>query len=145
MLASRLVLAFTQADVRGLTKAQRATLEEIASLGFRFSVESITDLDMDFHDLARRGFAFAKLDAPVFLGGLPLGSGHVPPTDLCRHLADAGLDLIVGLIGTEDARARILVCGATLGQGALFGAPRPVRASVLKPATEGQMAAQQRP
>ena len=132
-LASRLVLAFSQADVRSLTPAQLFTLESIAALGFRFSVEDIADLDMDFELLARRGFVFAKLDAEVFLSGLPIGTTRVPAQDICRHLAKAGLSLIVGKINDETARAKILSLGAVLGQGLLFGTPRPVRADVLRP------------
>ena len=132
-LAARLVLAFTQSDVRSLTPAQLFTLESIAALGFRFSIEGISDLDMDFEELAGRGFVFAKLDADVFLNGLPIGTTRVPASDICHHLAKAGLSLIVGKINDETARAKILGFGAVLGQGALFGAPRPVRADVLRP------------
>ena len=140
-LASRLVLAFTQADVRSLTPAQLFTLESIAALGFRFSVEAISDLDMDFEELAERGFTFAKLDADVFLNGLPTGATRVPAADICRHLAKAGLSLIVGKIDDEIARAKIMGFGAVLGQGALFGAPRPVRADVLRPGEQRPPAA----
>ncbi len=135
-LASRLVLAFSQADVRGLTPAQLFTLDIIAALGFRFSVEDISDLDMDFELLARRGFVFAKLDAEVFLSGLPIGTTRVPAQDICRHLGKAGLALIVGKINDETARAKILGFGAVLGQGLLFGSPRPVRADVLRPSEQ---------
>lgn len=135
-LASRLVLAFSQADVRGLTPAQLFTLDSIAALGFRFSVEDIFDLDMDFELLARRGFVFAKLDAEVFLSGLPIGTTRVPAQDICRHLGKAGLALIVGKINDETARAKILGFGAVLGQGLLFGSPRPVRADVLRPSEQ---------
>lgn len=132
-MASRLVLAFTQADVRMLTPAQLYTLETVAGLGFRFSIEAITDLDMDFEALATRGFTFAKLDADVFLGGLPMGVARLPSGDICRHLGEAGLTVIVDKITDERARAQILEFGAVLGQGALFGKPRPVRADVLRP------------
>lgn len=134
-LAERLVLAFSQADVRNLTEAQQRTLQAIADMGFKFSIEEITDLDMDFEDLVSRGFMFAKLDAEVFLDGLVTGTTRVPPADICQHLAALGLTLIVGKIDDENARAKILGFGAVLGQGALFGSPRPVRASVLRPSS----------
>lgn len=140
-LASRLVLAFTQADVRSLTPAQLFTLASIAALGFRFSLEGIADLDMDFEELAKRGFVFAKLDADVFLNGLPTGTTRVPAADICQHLAQAGLSLIVGKVNDETARAKIMGFGAVLGQGALFGAPRPVRADVLRPGEQRPPAA----
>jgi cyclic-di-GMP phosphodiesterase TipF (flagellum assembly factor) len=135
-LAARLVLAFSQADVRTLTPAQLKSLTAIKSLGFRFSIESITDLNMDFNELSKIGFAFAKLDAEVFLQGLPTGTMRVPPSDICRYLAKSGLSVIVGKISDEAARAKILGFGAPLAQGALFGVPRPIRADILKPAEQ---------
>lgn len=135
-LASRLVLAFTQNDVRNLTPAQVSTLESIAALGFRFSIEDITELDMDFEQLAGRGFKFVKLDADVFLAGLPTGTIRVPSQDICSHLARSGLSVIVGKISDETARAKILGFGAIFGQGSLFGAARPVRADMLRPSEQ---------
>jgi len=131
-LASRLVLSFSQADARTFTPAQWESLREIADLGFRFSIEDITDLDMDFERLAINGFAFAKLDAEVFLEGLPIESGRVPAADICRYLSGAGLALIVSRIEDETTRAKIMGFGALFGQGPLFGAPRPVRQDVLR-------------
>ena len=131
-LASRLVLSFSQADARTFTPAQWESLREIADLGFRFSIEDITDLDMDFERLAINGFAFAKLDAEVFLEGLPIESGRVPAADICRYLSGAGLALIVSRIADETTRAKIMGFGALFGQGPLFGAPRPVRQDVLR-------------
>jgi EAL domain-containing protein (putative c-di-GMP-specific phosphodiesterase class I) len=131
-LASRLVLAFSQSDVRGFAPAQWDSLREIANLGFRFSIEDITDLDMDFEKLGSNGFAFAKLDAEVFLSGLPIESGHLPAADICRYLSGAGLALIVGRIVDETTRAKIMGFGALYGQGTLFGGPRPVRSDVLR-------------
>lgn len=131
-LASRLVLAFSQSDVRSFTPGQWDSLREIANIGFRFSIEDITDLDMDFEKLGSNGFVFAKLDAEVFLKGLPIESGHLPASDICRYLSGAGLALIVGQISDETTRAKIMGFGALFGQGALFGGPRPVRSDVLR-------------
>ncbi|MFT5511588.1 MAG: cyclic-di-GMP phosphodiesterase TipF (flagellum assembly factor), partial [Hyphomicrobiaceae bacterium] len=126
----------TQNDVRNLTPAQVSTLESIAALGFRFSIEDITELDMDFEQLAGRGFKFVKLDADVFLAGLPTGTIRVPSQDICSHLAQSGLSVIVGKISDETARAKILGFGAIFGQGSLFGAARPVRADMLRPSEQ---------
>ena len=95
---------------------------------------------MDFELLARRGFVFAKLDTDVFLSGLPIGTTKVPAQDICQHLARAGLSLIVGKINDETARAKIMGFGAVLGQGLLFGTPRPVRADVLRPGEQRPIA-----
>lgn len=132
VMAGRLVLSFSQGDIRGFTAAQWASIDKLAMIGFRFAASDITDLDMDFDLLGQKGFAFAKLDSDVFLKGLPTGETVVPPGDICRHLAGAGLTLIVNHVDSDRALAEVLGFGALFGQGALFGGPRPVKAHVLK-------------
>jgi cyclic-di-GMP phosphodiesterase TipF (flagellum assembly factor) len=126
-----LVLAFAQSEVRAFTPAHAQALAGLADLGFRFGLEAVTDLDMDFAALQRMGFQFVELDAPVFLDGLPCGSGRVPASDICRHLADYGLSLIVGRIEDDWLLARILGFGVLFGKGTLFGGPRLVKDEVV--------------
>lgn len=130
-LAAQLVLSFTQSDVRGFSTPEWDSLADMRSLGFRFALSAITDLDMDFEALAEQGFAFVKLDAAVFLEGLPAPSGHLPSSDVCRHLAKHGLTLVVEHIDDDEKLARVFGFGVLLGQGQLFGGPRPVRADVV--------------
>lgn len=131
-LATQLVLSFTQSDVRGFSTPEWDSLADMRALGFRFALSHITDLDMDFEALAEQGFAFVKLDASVFLEGLPAPSGHLPSSDVCRHLAQHGLTLVVERIDDEEKLARVFGFGVLLGQGQLFGGPRPVRADVIR-------------
>jgi cyclic-di-GMP phosphodiesterase TipF (flagellum assembly factor) len=130
-LASQLVLSFSQTDVRAFSTPEWDSLADMRSLGFRFALSAITDLDMDFEALAEQGFAFVKLDASVFLDGLPAPSGRIPSSDVCRHLAMHGLTLVVERIDDEDKLARVFGFGVLLGQGQLFGGRRPVRADVV--------------
>jgi cyclic-di-GMP phosphodiesterase TipF (flagellum assembly factor) len=126
-----LVLSFAQSEMRTLTPAHTQALAALSSVGFRFALEEVTDLDMDFAALKEMGFAFVELDAPVFLDGLPAAGGRVPASDICRHLADFGLTLIVGRIEDDWLLARILGFGVLFGKGALFGAPRLVKDEVV--------------
>ena len=78
-----LVLSFTQSDVRTFTPVHAEALGSMAASGFGFALEDVTDLDMDFGALKAMGFEFVKLDAPVFLEGLPTrGRAH----SRIRHL-----------------------------------------------------------
>ncbi len=130
-----LVLSFAQSEVRNFTTGHAEALRTMAAAGFRFALEDITDLDMDFGSLAAMGFEFVKLDAPVFLEGLPAPGGRVPASDICRHLADFGLTLIVGRIEDDWLLARILGFGVLFGKGTLFGGPKLVKPDVVaKPA-----------
>ncbi|MEO1543987.1 MAG: EAL domain-containing protein [Pseudomonadota bacterium] len=134
--ATRLVMTFAQSDVRAFGPREWATLIDMCDLGFRFAIASVSDLDMDFEDLAERGFEFLKLDAEVFLNGLRAGDGTVPASDICRYVEGLGMSVIVGRIESEDARAQVHQFGVVLGQGALFGAPRLVRAEAMMPASK---------
>ncbi len=126
-----MVLSFTQADVRRFGRLHWETLATLSDMGLRFAVDHVTDLDMDFEALKARRFDFVKLDATVFLDGLPAAGGYVSARDICRHFSAIGLALVVGNIASERDLAEILGFGVLLGQGTLFGAPRPVRQDIL--------------
>lgn len=132
VMAGRLILAFSQQDVRNFAPGQWEAIERLRTIGFRFAMGDIVDLDIDFEYLAQRGFTFARLDAAVFRQGLRLGEALVPPADICRHLALAGLTLIVDRLTTDRDVAEVFGFGALFGQGTLFGGPRPVKAHVLR-------------
>lgn len=127
-----IVLAFSQADVRGFGRVHWWALATLADIGLHFAIADLTDLDLDFDLLAARGFMYAKLDAEVFLNGLPHGTTTIPAADLTRHLAGNGLQIIVGNIGQQEQMERVAACGVALGQGALFGEPKPVRKDILE-------------
>lgn len=130
-LAHQLVLTFAQSDVRGFRGPQWSMLQEMRDLGFRFALRAVTDLDMDFEPLARAGFAFAKLDAEVFLEGMTAPGAIISSADICNYLADQGLAVVVEHIDDESRRSRVFASGVQLGQGQLFGGPRLMKASAL--------------
>jgi EAL domain-containing protein (putative c-di-GMP-specific phosphodiesterase class I) len=68
-----LVLSFPQADVRAFARVHWSALSALGDMGVRFALNDVSDLDMDFELLRARSFLFAKLDAAVFLNGLPCG------------------------------------------------------------------------
>jgi cyclic-di-GMP phosphodiesterase, flagellum assembly factor TipF len=127
-----LVLSFAQSEVRNFTAGHAEALAQLANAGFGFALEEVTDLDMDFGGLKAMGFEFVKLDAPVFLEGLAAPGGvRVPASDICRHLSDFGLTLIVGRIEDDWLLARILGFGVLFGKGTLFGGPKLVKPEVV--------------
>jgi len=125
-ISDRLVLTFLQAEMRGLGPAQLAALGDLGQLGFRFALQGVSDLDMDFEALRALGFEFVKLEAEVFLKGLRCGNEDVPASDLCRYFADLGLAVIVSSIDDQSLHQRVIGCGVVFGQGRLFGGPRPI-------------------
>ena len=127
----RLVISFQQSEVRMFSPGHMQTLSALAAAGFRFALDGVTDLDMDFSDLKRIGFEFVKLDAPVFMEGLPAPGGVVPAADITRMLAENGLTLVIGRIEDDWQLARVLGAGALFGRGTLFGGPRMVKPEVV--------------
>lgn len=140
-LAAQLVLSFPQGDVRIFSPRDWETLREMNGLGFRFALQSVTDLDMDFEALKAAGFDFVKLDAAVFLDGMPASGGPVPADDICRHLSQLGMTLIVGAIATDAELARIFGFGVLFGQGQLFGGPRALKPEAISPPSGSHAAA----
>jgi cyclic-di-GMP phosphodiesterase TipF (flagellum assembly factor) len=128
-LANQLVLTFSQADVRLFRNAHWTMVNEMRDLGFGFALRAVTDLDIDFDQLARTGFRFVKLDANVFLQGLPAPGALIPADDLCKHLEDLGLKPVVEALDDEDKRTKVFTYGVRLGQGRLFGGARQFKAA----------------
>ena len=129
--AGHLVLTFSQNDVRSFESPEWIALADLSRLGFRFALADVSDLDMDFESLARSGFTFVKLEADVFLEGLRAPEGLLPAADICRHFAGLGMTLVVQGIDNGTKLAKIFGFGVLLGQGELFGAPRPIKADAL--------------
>lgn len=125
-VADRLVLTFQQSEMRALGPAQLAALGDLSRLGFRFALQGVVDLDMDFESLRDLGLNFVKLDAELFLKGLICGGQEVPASDICRFFDDMGLGVIVSSIDSEVLLQRIAGCGVAFGQGRVFGGPRPI-------------------
>lgn len=137
--ARKLILTFSQADIRSFRAAEQRAVGALSALGFRFAISGLTDLDMNFGAMAKAGFNFVKIDESLLVEGLAHPGGHVPASDVCRFLAEHGFGLIVNGIDNEDKLARVFGFGVLLGQGTLFGGPRPVKADIA--AKSGQAAA----
>ncbi len=125
-MSAQIVLTFPQADVATFGQAAWQALGDMHTFGFRFAIDKIRHLDMDFEALGRHGFAFVKLPALAFLEGLPLASGSVSASDICRHLAGSGMTLVADAIDDEALRARVFGFGVVFGQGQLFGGARTI-------------------
>jgi cyclic-di-GMP phosphodiesterase TipF (flagellum assembly factor) len=130
----RLVLAFSQSDVRSFTPAHAEALGAMAASSFAFALEDVTDLEMDFGRLKALGFDYVKLDAQVFLDGMQAPGGCIPAADICRYLSEFGLALVVDGIEDDWLLAKVMGFGALLGKGMLFGGPRLIKSDATSAA-----------
>jgi cyclic-di-GMP phosphodiesterase TipF (flagellum assembly factor) len=126
-IASSIVFEFPQAALERDDPALARDLDRLAALGFRFSLDQVTDVGFDAIGLARRNFRYVKIEAGRLVPP-PLGSAEEAPDMLKRKLDVAGLDLIAEKIETEPMLVELLDLGIDYGQGYLFGEPRLSRA-----------------
>jgi cyclic-di-GMP phosphodiesterase TipF (flagellum assembly factor) len=122
-IASSIVFEFPQAAVERHDPDLERDLEKLAALGFRFSLDQVTDFEFDAIELARRNFRYVKVDANRLIPP-PLGIAEQDPEMVKRKLDVAGLDLIVEKVETDAMLVELLDLGIDYGQGYLFGEPR---------------------
>jgi cyclic-di-GMP phosphodiesterase TipF (flagellum assembly factor) len=124
-------------EARGAVEARN--MAKLADLGFRFSLDKVTDLSLDFTDLARAEVKFLKVAGHVLLsqlhesaGRLTLSSNRdIDAADFTALSARYGVEVIAEKIESERQVVDILELNVAYGQGNLFGEPRAIREAVL--------------
>jgi cyclic-di-GMP phosphodiesterase, flagellum assembly factor TipF len=131
-LAAAIVFEFAQSTVRAMGPIEQESLAGLAQLGFRFSMDHVTDLKIEPRELAARGFRFVKVPATLLLARAATTASDIHPADFSDLLGRFGVDLIAEKIESEGAVVDLLDFDVRFGQGFLFSPPRPVRAEVLQ-------------
>jgi cyclic-di-GMP phosphodiesterase, flagellum assembly factor TipF len=127
-LRDSLFFEFSQPELVAFGPVERGSLNALAELGFRFSLDHVEDLDIDFADLRDRAFRFIKVDCAIFLGGMAEAGAHIHAEDMRDYLQRYEIELVVEKIDDEDGLAQLSEYGVRLGQGYLLGEPRDARA-----------------
>jgi cyclic-di-GMP phosphodiesterase TipF (flagellum assembly factor) len=125
-LAESLIFEFDHASIAAEDYMTRVNLQRLRQAGYRFSLDQVTDLDLDLEDLADMGFRYIKVNAHLLH---EMARGDDPILDM-RSLKGAldrnAMDLIVEKIESEDMLIDLLELKVDFGQGYLFGEPRPL-------------------
>lgn len=124
-------------DVRGAVEARN--MAKLADLGFRFSIDKVQTLDLDFADLQRSDVKFVKVAADVLLEQLLDLEGEpalrplkdIRAEDFAEMTRRYGLEIVAEKVESERQVVDILDLDITLGQGHLFGEPRAIKEQVL--------------
>jgi cyclic-di-GMP phosphodiesterase TipF (flagellum assembly factor) len=126
-LANRLVFELTQRDLMEGGVFATGFLDGLRRLGFRFSMDQVEVLDLDWEDLARHEIRHVKLDTTRLLD--PEGPFADPRTvrDLKQQLDRTAIDLIAEKVESERQLLELLDMYIDFGQGYLFGEPRLAR------------------
>lgn len=124
-------------DARGSIEARN--MAKLADLGFRFSLDKVTDLDIDLQDLSRSDVKFLKIGAEKLADELTEVDGRL----ILRALPDLaaedftaltrrfGVEVVVEKVESERQVIDILELNVAYGQGHLFGEPRAIKDAVL--------------
>jgi cyclic-di-GMP phosphodiesterase, flagellum assembly factor TipF len=131
-LAASVVFEFSQATVRAMGPLEQESLAGLAQLGFRFSMDRVTDLKIEPRELAAHGFRFVKVPAILLLARAATTASDIHPADFSDLLGRFGIDLIAEKIESEGTVVDLLDFDVRFGQGFLFSPPRPVRSEVLQ-------------
>lgn len=135
-LAEMLILELPQRTVQTLGAVEIEALGALAEMGFRFSIDQVTDLRGNFGLMQTRGFRFAKIAADLILDPQSTLGSDIHPADLASHFARLGIDLIVDRVETEAQVVDLLDYNPKYGQGFVFSPPRPVRNEMMQAGAE---------
>ena len=123
-LAPYLIFEFSHATIANQDDDIGRQLARLAALGFRFSLDQVSTLNLDYGALARQHFKFIKIDAETMLREIPRPSTEIDLQDFKKALERQGIDLVVEKIEREDVLRDILDFHVDFGQGYLFGEPK---------------------
>ena len=139
-LSESMYFEFSQTMIEQCGMAEEESLSALASLGFRFSLDQVTNLDLDYQALQERGFRYMKIDADVLLHGMSEANAQIQAADIRSYLERFGIVMIVSKIEDERDLASVMDINAKLGQGFVFSEPRPVRPEIFRTGDEAAAA-----
>ena len=123
-LAPAIVFEFSQRAWDNADQTLFRDLDRLAQLGYRFSLDKITNLDIDVATLSSRHFRFVKIEAARIAQAAASGAIGDDPRGFKRMLDSYAIDLIVDHIESEPMLLELLELSIDFGQGYLFGEPR---------------------
>ena len=138
-LAGALIFELGQKAFRERGAKESRNMARLADLGFRFSMDKVGDLALDYADLARADVRFVKVGANVLLDELGEREGRtvfrslpdLDAADFAPLLRRYGVEIIAEKVEAERQVIDILELDIGFGQGHLFGEPRAIREAVL--------------
>ena len=138
-MAGALIFELGQPAFERRGSIEARNMAKLADLGFRFSLDKVTDLDLDFQDLSRADVKFVKVSAEVLLSQLLDLDGQtamrslkdLDAADFAHLTRRYGVEVIAEKVESERQVVDVLELNIGYGQGNLFGEPRAIRDAVL--------------
>ena len=123
------------------SRKMRENMDKLTALGFRFSIDHAGGLDIDLPRLQDAGVRFVKMNGDRLISELRDPNGARPICSINRPLdgedvsavfARYGVTLIAEKLENETSVVEILEYDIPFGQGHVFGAPRPIKSSLMQ-------------
>ncbi|MBK6702320.1 MAG: EAL domain-containing protein [Caulobacteraceae bacterium] len=139
-LAGSVIFEIPQDSYENRTSIEARAMAKLVDLGFRFSIDRVTNTEIDLPDLERSGVRYVKVAAGVLVDQI-VQRGLRPRSAITREIAAAdiaavfqryGVDLIAERIEAEDTVLEVLNLDVPYAQGHLFGAPRAIKESLME-------------
>jgi cyclic-di-GMP phosphodiesterase, flagellum assembly factor TipF len=130
-LSGQLIFEISQDTFENLGRVEEGNLKLLADMGFNFSMDKVTNLDIDVAKARHYQVRHVKVSSALLLGDPDEYGASVHPADLKDLLSRFGLNLIAERVETERDVVNLLDYNLDFGQGFLFGEPRPIRETVL--------------
>jgi cyclic-di-GMP phosphodiesterase TipF (flagellum assembly factor) len=139
-LAGSVIFEIPQDSYENRTSIEARAMAKLVDLGFRFSIDRVTNTEIDLPDLERSGVRYVKISATTISEQIVM-RGLRPRSAITRDIAAAdiaavyqryGIDMIAERIESEDTVLEVLDLDIPFGQGHLFGAPRAIKESLME-------------
>lgn len=130
-LAKKLIFEFPQEMLDESGPMEIESLRAMHEHGFRFSLDRVRSLNLDFQHLNDLGFRFVKVDADILLHRMEEADTWVHTADLSALMERHGLSLIAEKVENERTVLNLLDYDISLAQGYLFGKPAQVRVDII--------------
>ncbi|MBX3430512.1 MAG: EAL domain-containing protein [Hyphomonadaceae bacterium] len=139
-LAGSVIFEIPQDAYENRTSIEARAMAKLVDLGFRFSIDRVTNTEIDLPDLERSGVRYVKVAASTLVEQV-VHRGMRPRSAITREIAAAdiaaifqryGIDLITERIEAEDTVLEVLDLDVPYAQGHLFGAPRAIKESLME-------------
>ena len=140
-LAGALIFEIRASRFEHRSKQMREAMERLTALGFRFSIDHAESIDIDLPRLQDAGIRFVKFNGGDLIDQLRDPFGPRPVSSVEREIAGEevaaicsryGVTLVAEKIEEEVSVVEVLEYGIPYGQGHIFGAPRPIKSSLME-------------
>ncbi|MEQ8558806.1 MAG: EAL domain-containing protein [Henriciella sp.] len=140
-LAGALIFEIPADRFENRSREMREGMEKLTALGFRFSIDHASDLSVDLPRLQDAGVRFVKMNGGELIEQLRDPNGPRPVSNVHRQLdgdevsavcSRFGVTLIAEKLEEEVSVVEILEYDIPYGQGHVFGAPKPIKSSLME-------------